>query len=81
MIQYATGPRPKKSPKPKKHKTAEGEDIFYSYDLDLFDYQNNEIQLFGWDDAQGFLLLADQEIILEGGQILTILNGCVSSIS
>jgi len=81
MIEFATGPRPKKKPKPKKILTIGNEEVFYDFDLDLYEFAVTPIQVFGWSDSDGFLLLADQEIILYNNQTMTITNGFVSSIS
>jgi hypothetical protein len=82
MIQYTTGPRPRKKPKPKSFFTPDNEEVFYSHDLDLANYASSDIHLFGWlNDTEGFILLADQIINDNNGQEITITNGIISAIS
>jgi hypothetical protein len=82
MIQFASGPVPKKKPKPKKIMSMENEEIFYDADLDIYDFENNDIEVFGFDEnSQEYKALSTQSIILLNSQTMYVIDGKIDTIS
>ena len=74
-------PKGKPKPKPKPHKLNDGNEFYTDWDVEIDNWAESPIEVFGYVDGEDFAPLADQDLVLEDSRIMTVYNGCIQSIS